>query len=52
MSMYHEGSRERQDRFDTLTVPGWKRRPEYRDHLPARDLATLGAEHPTGEDDA
>jgi len=36
----------------TPPVPDWKRRPEYRDHLPARDLATLGAEHPTGEDDA
>jgi predicted pyridoxine 5'-phosphate oxidase superfamily flavin-nucleotide-binding protein len=36
----------------TPPVPDWKRRPEYRDHLPARDLATLGAEHPTGEDQA
>jgi hypothetical protein len=30
MTMYHEG----------LRLPDWNRRPEYREHLPARDLAT------------
>jgi hypothetical protein len=33
-------------------VPDWKRRPEYRDHLPARDVAALAGDHPTGEDRA
>jgi uncharacterized protein len=35
----------------TPPVPEWKRRPEYRDHLPARDRGALGA-GPTGEDGA
>jgi hypothetical protein len=33
----------------TPPVPDWKRRPEYRDHLPARDRTALAGD-PTGED--
>jgi predicted pyridoxine 5'-phosphate oxidase superfamily flavin-nucleotide-binding protein len=36
----------------TPPVPDWKRRPEYRDHLPARDRAPLGGDETTGEDRA
>src|SRR5919107_34019 len=35
----------------TPPVPDWKRRPEYRDHLPARDRAALAAD-PPGEEGA
>jgi uncharacterized protein len=35
----------------TPPVPDWKRRPEYRDHLPARDLVAPDGDDPTREDD-
>jgi predicted pyridoxine 5'-phosphate oxidase superfamily flavin-nucleotide-binding protein len=31
----------------TPPVPDWKLRPEYREHLPARDLEALGGAEPT-----
>ncbi|HEX2105784.1 MAG TPA: pyridoxamine 5'-phosphate oxidase family protein [Solirubrobacteraceae bacterium] len=36
----------------TPPVPDWKRRPEYRDHLPARDRAAPAGDDPPGGDRA